>query len=187
MMNAVMTYQANRLERLDALRKIFFSKGSKELRDAFGLLFPKTKVKEEDLEVAFNHYFVGPKKPVVAPYASLYLDESILIMSNSAQFVRELYEVMGLVNPLKNKESDDFLGLELDAYYQLLYIEEVKGIDYLNEMRRYFLMQHMAPWIRSFVEKGLAYEDEKSKEIEMILHALKDCIDDEVNHEGGKS
>jgi TorA maturation chaperone TorD len=186
-MSAVMTYQTSRLERLDGLRKIFLSKSSKELSGAFKTLFPAVAINEEQLEVDFNYYFVGPNKPVAAPYASLYLDEAVLMMSNSTQLVRELYEVMGLVNPLKNKEPEDSLGLELDAYYQLAYIEEINSIDYLYEMRRYFLMQHMKPWMYSFIEQGLSCEEKKSKEIEMILVALKNFLDNEINHEGGKS
>lgn len=186
-MSALMLYQTSRLERLDGLRKIFLSKSSKELSAAFKTLFPVIAIQEEQLETDFNYYFIGPDKPVVAPYASLYLDESVLMMSKSAEFVREIYEVTGLINPLKNKEPDDFLGLELDAYYQLLYIEEVKGIEYLSELRRYFLVQHMAPWISLFVQKGLSNKDKKSNEIVMIFKALKNFLDNEINHEGGKS
>lgn len=178
--------QKSRLERADALRKIFLSADSRELWIAFSALSTGVEPTEIQLESDFNRYFVGPEEPLAPPYASLYLDKTECIMSESMEKVRELYALMGLINPRKNKLPDDHIGLELDAYYQLLYIEQVEKISYLKDLRRYFLEEHIQTWIFEFIETGLEAKEYSSEAIRTILTELKEFIEIEIIQEGGE-
>ena len=72
------TIQPQMTSRLDAckyLRDIFNAQNSKALKKAFDALGSSITISEEELEVAFNRYFVGPMEPIADPFASVYLDK----------------------------------------------------------------------------------------------------------------
>jgi TorA maturation chaperone TorD len=91
---------------------------------------------------------------------------------------------MGFSFPQQNQIPDDYIGIELDAYYQLLYIEEVKNIDYLRELRHYFLHEHLNLWIPLFIERALACKEGPSKAMVYILTQLKSFLIRETNTQG---
>lgn len=175
-MQTIQPRNSQRLAELKHLRDIFNAQNSKELKTAFDALNTSIIISEEDLEVQFNRYFVGPMETVADPFASVYLDNPDVFMSKSTLHVRELYETMGFSNPFKNIIPDDHLGVELDAYYQLLFLEEAKEITYLSELRHYFLHEHLALWIPRFLERGLAQSEHDSPAMTFILVQLKSLL-----------
>lgn len=181
-----------RFKKLEALKNIFVSTNSDELWNGFLGLNSSLKVSIESLDVSkdsleadFNRYFIGPNSPIAIPYASTYIDKQEVVMSQSTEKVRELYALMGFKNPLKDTQPDDFIGLELDAYFQLLFLEEEKNINYLKDMRCYFLLEHIQNWIFDFVEKININGDEPSLAINLIAKELKSFFENEIKHEGG--
>lgn len=174
-----------RLEKIQALKNIFVSSNDHELLRGFLELKSDLKVSQDSLEADFNRYFIGPDSPIAAPYASIYLDKQEAVMSQSTEKVRELYDLMGLKNPLKGTQPEDFIGLELDAYYQLLFLEKQKNISYLHDLRLYFLFEHIQKWIFEFVEKIQSYEKEPSAAMHLIAQELKSCFENEIEQEGG--
>lgn len=173
-----------RLQEVKLLRDIFTSHDSHTLKAAFDGLKSGISISEETLESDFNRYFVGPSSPLADPFSSVYLDDPDVVMSKSTLHVRELYETMGFTFPLQNKIPDDHLGIELDAYYQLLYIEEVKDMDYLCDLRNYFLHEHLNQWVPQFIAKALQNEEFNSEAIVFILHKLKSLLIRETNTQG---
>ena len=172
------------LQKLDLLRKIFLSSDDEQLYASFIKLFPMVTTTQERLEAHFNRYFIGPDNPLASPYASIYIDKVQSVMTESTQKVRKIYELIGLINPLKNKQPDDFIGLELDAYYQLLFLEIEKDIEFLKEVRLYFLHEHLALWIFEFCDSILSNTEYPSEPIYYLAQELKTFFEEEIQHEG---
>jgi len=175
-MQTLQPQNSQRLDELKHLRDIFNAQNSKELKRAFDALDSSMNISEEDLEVQFNRYFVGPMETVADPFASVYLDNPDVFMSKTTLHVRDLYETMGFTYSLKNVVPEDHLGVELDAYYQLLFLEEAKEITYLSDLRHYFLHEHLALWIPRFLERGLAQSEHASSAMIFILMQLKSLL-----------
>lgn len=179
-----MNNDLNRLEISKNLRDIFLSDNSKELFNAFTNLKKENKTSELELETDFNRYFIGPDTPIASPYASIYLGEEEALMTETTMQVRELYTIMGFKNSLKNTLPEDFLGLELDAYYQLLYIEIEKNIPYLKDLRIYFLQEHIEKWIFLFINKVLESKEENSESIYLMINELNSFFQNELKLKG---
>ncbi len=173
---------SQRLEKVLILKNIFSSKNEDELFKAFSELNSGLEVDKTTLESDFNRYFIGPDAPIAPPYSSVYIDKTDSLMTETTQKVRDLYEIMGFKNKLKNSIPEDFLGLELDAYYQLLFIEE--KTNYLSEIRCYFLFEHIKVWIYDFIEAVLSNKDNPSDAINYIVQELKLFFDNEFKYEG---
>jgi len=173
---------SQRVEKILILKKIFSSTNEDELFNAFLELNSEVQVDKTALESDFNRYFIGPDTPIAAPYSSIYIDNTDSIMTETTHKVRDLYEVMGFKNRLKDSVPEDFLGLELDAYYQLLYIEE--KTNYLSEIRCYFLFEHIKIWIYDFIEAVLSNKENPSLAINYIVQELKLFFDNEFKYEG---
>lgn len=164
------------LAQIQHLRDFFNAQDTNELSMAFDRFDFPIHVEEEELETLFNRYFVGPMEPLAAPYASIYIDDPDVVMGKSTLLVRKLYETMGFTYPLKNSVPEDYIGTELDAYYQLLYLEEVKQNTYLSELRHYFLHEHLAQWIPKFCETIMGQRSEASNAIHFIILELKSLL-----------
>lgn len=163
----------NRLTSIQLLRDFFNAQDSVELKKAFDAFSLPINIDEESLETLFNHYFIGPMEPIADPFASIYLDEQDVVMSESTMHIRKLYETMGFEYPLKNIVPEDFIGVELDAYYQLVYLEEIENVTYLSELREYFLHEHMAVWLMQFIERARGEQTDMGNAIHLILNELK--------------
>jgi len=187
MTKAITLSSLQRIKKISALKNIFSSSNTNELWNGFLELNIDLKITKESLEADFNRYFIGPDSPIAAPYASIYLDKQESIMSDSTEKVRELYDLMGFKNPLKGTQPDDFIGLELDAYFQLLFLEEERNIDYLQDLRNYFLFEHIQNWIFDFIKVVNSNENNPSIVINQIVNELKSFFENEIEHEGGLS
>lgn len=183
-MQTIQSQNTLRLDDVKHLRDIFNAQNSQELKRAFDALHSCIEISEEDLEVQFNRYFIGPMEPIADPFASIYIDDPDVVMSKSTLHVRELYETMGFTYPLKNIIPDDHLGVELDAYYQLLYLEEAKEITYLSDLRHYFLHEHINLWVPRFIERAFKESEHDSKAITFILLQLKSLLIRETTTQG---
>lgn len=170
------TFLINRLNTVKQLRDFFNAQNSVELKKAFDAFSLTLVIEEEELETLFNRYFVGPMEPVADPFASIYLDDQDVVMSESTLHVRNLYDAMGFTYPLKNVVPEDFIGVELDAYYQLVYLEEEKNLTYLSELRHYFLHEHMVVWMMPFIERAYGKRSEASNAIHLVLNELKSFL-----------
>ncbi len=179
-----MKTNSERLKTAKNLRDIFLSNNSKELFKAFSSLFKDTNISEIELETDFNYYFIGPDAPIAPPYASIYLDEEDALMTKTTMQIRDLYEIMGFKNSLKDKVPEDFIGLELDAYYQLLFIEIEKDIPYLKDLRTYFLCEHINTWIFKFRDRVLEHKDKNSKVVNLIIEELDKFFINELKIKG---
>lgn len=179
-----MKINSERLETAKYLRDIFLSNNSKELFEAFSNLFKDVNISEIELETDFNYYFIGPDTPIAPPYASIYLDEEDALMTKTTMKIRDLYEIMGFKNSLKDKVPEDFIGLELDAYYQLLFVEIEKDIPYLKDLRTYFLREHINTWIFKFKDRVLAHKDKNSKIVNLIIEELDSFFKNELKIKG---
>ena len=173
-----------RLEKLDILKHIFLSSNDQELLEHFKRLNPIFDLDTVALEADFNRYFIGPDKPLAVPYASVYIDQTQSVMTEATQKVRQIYDLVGLINPLKNQQPDDFIGLELDAYFQLLYLEMEKDIEFLQEVRLYFLQEHLALWIFAFCDQILTNTTFSSQPIQLLAKELKNFFEQEIQLEG---
>jgi TorA maturation chaperone TorD len=182
-----MNQNFDRLHQAKMLRDIFLSDNSEQLFQAFCGVPNHPDVLEMDLETQFNRYFVGPDTPIAAPYASVYLGEEEALMTQNTMHVRELYKIMGFKNSLKDKVPEDFLGLELDAYYQLLFLELEKDIPYLKELRLYFLCEHIQAWIFQFINKILQHQDKESTAVMFITNELDQFFQHELKLKGAIS
>ena len=166
-----------------ALRDVFMAKDEASLIQGFHDLGINVS-NIQKLEGDFNRHFVGPQAPIAAPYASLYLENTGLIMGETTHKVREFFALIGLANPNKDSIPEDFLGLELDAYYQLLYIELEKDITYLQALRRDFLKTHMAIWIPLFIQSVRNNTDNPFKEVLALVETLEAFINSELSIQG---
>lgn len=170
-------------ERLTAsrhLRDLFNAQNATELKIAFDAFSLPLEIDEETLEALFNRYFVGPMEPLADPFASVYLESEGAVMGESTLHIRNLYATMGFVYPMENTIPEDHIGVELDAYYQLIYLEEVKHISYLRELRHYFLHEHLAVWVPLFIERARRGDDESSRAIHLILNELESFLTKET-------
>lgn len=184
-MKSSSNYQpSKRLQTIELLKNIFLSTNETELWREFIKFDSHIDTTSQALEADFNRYFIGPDTPLSAPYASVYIEKSESIMSKSTEQVRKIYDLMGLINPKKNSQPDDFIGLELDAYFQLLYIKEVKEIDYLEEMRVYFLNEHIAKWIFDFCNLIMQNKNNPSLAIQYLANELQLFFKNEIQKEG---
>lgn len=74
--------------------------------------------------------------------------------------------------------------MELDAYYQLLYIELIKDIQYLQALRYDFLKTHMAVWIPQFIKSVRDYTQKPSAEVLALVEILEAFINSELSIQG---
>lgn len=177
-------FSSKRLKKISILKNIFLSTNEDELFNAFLELNSDIKIDKTELESDYNKYFIGPDSPIAPPYASIYIDEENALMTKTTMHIRNLYEIMGFKNSLKNKIPEDQLGLELDAYYQLLYIELEKDIKYLQNLRIYFLKEHINIWIFKFINRVLEHKEKSSNAINLIIKELNSFFQNELKIKG---
>lgn len=106
----------------------------------------------QELEHAFNRFFVGPAAPLAPPYASVYLETEPILMGASTMRVRDLLDELGL----KVRDSgmpDDFLPCELEAWLVLVALQAKAGPALAQGARDalfWLVGAHMAEWIPQF-------------------------------------
>lgn len=114
----------------------------------------------EELAIEYARLFIGPKNPPAVPYASFYLSESHLLITDETIDVRKRYLEAGMAVKELYSIPDDHIGIELEFIYYLTQkiIElfeqgQQEEASRLFEIRSDFLKEHMASWVLSFVDK----------------------------------
>ena len=111
-----------------------------------------------DLAVEWTRLVVGPAQTPVVPYASCYLSESRLVMTEETLAVRRQFLEAGLALHKDVRLPDDHLGIELDFLYFLereIVIAEALGDDAkvaaTRARRDEFVDGHLVKWLPRFV------------------------------------
>lgn len=165
-------------ELIEGLGKInFHSEIDKEDEISYGLNLIVNSVKKnehrldewiEELALEYARLFIGPKNPPAVPYASFYLSESHLLMTDETIDIRKRYLDAGMAVKELYSIPDDHVGIELEFIYYLtqkiieLFEQDQRGdASRLFELRSDFLSDHMALWLPFFADKviGFAAED----------------------------
>lgn len=121
----------------------------------------------EDLATEYARLFIGPQNPLAVPYASFYLSESRLLITDETIDVRKRYLEAGMAVKELYSIPDDHIGIELEFVYSLT----KKIIEFyehglreeasrLFEIREDFLREHMTKWIPLFTDKVLESSQE---------------------------
>lgn len=116
----------------------------------------------EDLATEYARLFIGPQNPLAVPYASFYLSESRLLITDETIDVRKRYLEAGMAVKELYSIPDDHIGIELEFVYYLTkrtieMFEQAQREEAsrLFEIREDFLNDHMAKWVSFFVDKVL--------------------------------
>ncbi|WP_419787148.1 TorD/DmsD family molecular chaperone [Pseudodesulfovibrio sp.] len=166
-------------EGLTALRDFFASIDAKDLKAASVSISHHFDIPLDaatdwtGVEYDFNRLFVGPAAVPAPPYASAYAKEPIL-MGRSTMEVRDAYRSLGLMVPDQGSTPDDHLAYELDAVAAMVGAgEDVPG---LEEVREWFIGEHMADWIPRFVD-AVRQQPEVSAPVRMAVGALSGWLE----------
>jgi TorA maturation chaperone TorD len=164
---------------LKGLRDFFIAPSAAELSVAYDYLADwvaqpaPTVVDWQTVEFAYNRLFVGPKAPLAPPFASVYLEPEPQLMGKSTMQVRQIYALVGLESPLKNRMPEDHISFELDAYRQLcVALTEVRSAE-LTGLRTYFLNRHLYRWLPQFISRVRQTDD-----VPVAIHFVVDCLGD---------
>ena len=110
-----------------------------------------------DLAVEWTRLIVGPAQTPAVPYASFYLSETRLVMTEETLAVRRQYLNAGLALHNDVRLPDDHLGIELDFLYFLereIVISEALGDATKVTAARVrcveFVDGHLAKWVPRF-------------------------------------
>lgn len=179
------------LTTLKSLRNFFMARTGEELEKAGLVLANQQGVSDEledpdweSAEFAFNRLFVGPKALEAPPYASYYLEPESQLMGETTLKIRRIYEMAGLVSPLKGHLPDDHLGLELDAAAGLLDMVDRQEAEEPRILWRYFLEDHLEKWLPKFINKARK-ADSGHPVIALALDSLEAWLEDrEMTKEG---
>lgn len=148
----------------EGLRDFFLARNGYDLVRAFGVLSiyrPEKAPTVDDwkkVEFSFNRLFVGPRALQAPPFASVYLDPEPQLMGQTTVKIRQVYQLLGLTSPWKNKIPDDHLSLELDGYRQLKTALTDVDSEELQAVQQYYL-KHFQAWIFTFVDRVKKTED----------------------------
>ncbi len=169
---------------VEALRDFFVARDAIELSRAFDVLStccPENVPQVSDwkpVEFAFNRLFVGPDRLQAPPFASVYLDPEPQLMGQTTVKIRQIYQLLGLTSPWKNKIPDDHLSLELDGYRQLKTALADVDSEELRALQQYFL-KHFQAWIFKFIDH-VKQVDNVPGAIIFVVELLAEWLSDEV-------
>lgn len=111
-----------------------------------------------DLAVEWTGLIVGPAQIPAVPYASFYLSETRLVMTEETLAVRRQYLGAGLALHSQVRLPDDHLGIELDFLWflerEIAIAQALGDVVKSTEMRARcveFVDGHLAKWVPRFV------------------------------------
>lgn len=121
----------------------------------------------EDLATEYARLFIGPQNPLAVPYASFYLSESKLLITDETIDVRKRYLEAGMAVKELYSIPDDHIGIELEFVYyltkktiEMFEQDQREEASRLFEIREDFLREHMTEWILIFTDKVLESSQE---------------------------
>lgn len=151
------------------LRDFFSSRSGKELNNVVKKLTDKREQISGDIEYDFNSLFIGPGKLLAPPYASVYLDEDMLLMGNSTLSVRNFMLNYGIGVSDNINIPDDHISCEVE-FIILLLRKSQEDKQYLSVLRQ-FCNEHFLLWIPPFIERVM--QNARTNEIKNTTLILK--------------
>jgi len=135
----------------------------------------------EELAIEYARLFIGPLNPPAIPYASFYLSESRLLMTDETIDVRKKYLDAGMAVKELYRIPDDHIGIELEFIYYLTQkiIEareqgQSEEASRLLKLREEFLWLHFSKWAPKFADAVIA--SAKGRFYQGAALALKGCV-----------
>jgi TorA maturation chaperone TorD len=179
---------------LAALGRFFLARTGEEMArayaglcrdgDASGRAPDLEEVDWEAVEFAFNKLFVGPMALQASPYASSYLEPEPRLMGESTLTVRRIYEMAGLVSPLRGRLPEDHVGVELDAALAMLNLVERCDAEEPRCLWRYFFHEHLGVWLPMFLDRA-RNADAGHPVVDLALDRLDAWLEDQRNQQEG--
>ncbi len=135
----------------------------------------------EELAVEYARLFIGPSNPPAIPYASFYLSESRLLMTDETIDVRKRYLDAGMALKELYSIPDDHIGIELEFIFYLtgriIEVQEQgksEEASRLFELKKEFLKSHFSKWAPGFADAVIA--STKSNFYRGAAFMLKGCV-----------
>jgi TorA maturation chaperone TorD len=111
----------------------------------------------DSLLVDYARLFLGPSRPLAAPYGSVWLEEEKTLMGDSTIAVQELYHEVGFEIDEDFRELPDHIAVELEFLYLLIYRENEarrnnspEALTAIAGLRKRFLDEHLGSWVVPF-------------------------------------
>lgn len=111
----------------------------------------------DSLLLDYTRLFLGPSRPIAAPYGSVWLEDPKTLMGDSTIAVQELYQEGGFEMDEDFPELPDHIAAELEFLYLLIYRENEARRDGRPEaltamagLRKRFLDAHLGSWVGPF-------------------------------------
>jgi len=103
---------------------------------------------------AYSALFIGPFQTIAPPFASVYLNEGIL-MGSSTMTVIDCYRSIGLeVQPGRSIENlPDNISVELEFLYHCLISYYESGDKSFYQLAHAFISVHMMNWVPEFTQR----------------------------------
>ncbi|MEA3339065.1 MAG: molecular chaperone TorD family protein [Chloroflexota bacterium] len=118
--------------------------------------FYQTEQALRTLEIEYNRLFVGPGRPQVPPYESVYRDARGLVMGPAARDVERQYTTAGLGLAPNHHDLPDHVATEL-GFMAYLTLQEAEAQDedatIWLDRERAFLRDHLAVWLPRFCQR----------------------------------
>ena len=122
----------------------------------------------EELAAEFARLFIGPAHPPAVPFASFYLAETRVLMSEETLNVRSRYLDAGFAVNEVHGAPDDHIGVELDFLFsvtsriaQLTEARQEHEAERFLKIRLGFLADHFLRWVPLFAERVIEFTGEE--------------------------
>jgi TorA maturation chaperone TorD len=109
----------------------------------------------ESLQCDYGALFIGPFQTLAPPYASVYLNEGI-IMGDSTIQVMECYSAVGLEVNQEEGLIPDHISIELEFIHHCLLKYMESGDTSYYDLHTAFITEHMYKWIPDFISRILS-------------------------------
>ncbi|BCO08268.1 dehydrogenase [Desulfolithobacter dissulfuricans] len=147
---------------------------SNDLDQGFSLITQAAKTNNsrmddylEELAVEFSRLFIGPTHPPAVPFASFYLSENRILMSEITIKVRKQYLEAGLtVHNLYQIPEDhisfemEFMEYLIDRSLELHSLGDDEQVESLKNLTERFFYDHLTVWVPDFSDSIIEHTKE---------------------------
>jgi len=114
-----------------------------------------------DLKTEYHRLFIGYKKLLAPPYASVYWDSTGKLMKEPAILLKKLYKEWGFEVSKDYKDLPDHISLQLEFLYQLGEIMNKDSEYILYDVQKRVIDDIILKWIYKFAENINNYQSLK--------------------------
>lgn len=114
-----------------------------------------------DLKTEYHRLFIGYKKLLAPPYASVYWDSTGKLMQEPAILLKRLYKEWGFEVSKDYKDLPDHISLQLEFLYQLGEIMNKGSESILYDVQKRVIDDIILKWIYKFAENINNYQSLK--------------------------